>query len=88
MRKSLVSCFVAAACMFGMVATSSAETVKVWGSTTCQKRFLEPGAAELEKVTGVKVKVLGVAVRDSIQVPPTPTHLLQDLKDKRTLAFV
>lgn len=37
-----------------------AEEVQLWGSTTCQKRFLEPGAAALEKATGVKIKVLGV----------------------------
>lgn len=32
----------------------------MWGSTTCQKRFLEPGAEALEKATGVKIKVYGV----------------------------
>lgn len=32
----------------------------MWGSTTCQKRFLEPGAEALEKATGVKIKVFGV----------------------------
>ena len=37
-----------------------AEEVQLWGSTTCQKRFLEPGAEALEKATGVKIKVLGV----------------------------
>jgi len=39
---------------------SAANLVKVWGSTTCQKRFLEPGADALVKATGVSVKVLGV----------------------------
>ncbi len=38
----------------------SAAEVKLWGSTTCQKRFLEPGAAALEKATGIKTKVYGV----------------------------
>ncbi len=60
MKKNLFSCFITLACLFGLVATSSAQEVKVWGSTTCQKRFLEPGAAALEKATGIKVKVLGV----------------------------
>ena len=60
MKKSLFSCLLAVACMFVFVATTSAETVKVWGSTTCQKRFLEPGAKALEEATGIKVKVLGV----------------------------
>ncbi len=40
--------------------TVSAAEVKLWGSTTCQKRFLEPGAKALEGATGVKIKVLGV----------------------------
>lgn len=39
---------------------AAADEVQLWGSTTCQKRFLEPGAAALEKATGVKIKVLGV----------------------------
>ncbi len=38
----------------------SAERVQIWGSTTCQKRFLEPGNKALEAATGVSVKVLGV----------------------------
>ena len=37
-----------------------AAEVELWGSTTCQKRFLEPGAKALEDATGVKIKVLGV----------------------------
>lgn len=37
-----------------------AEDVTLWGSTTCQKRFLEPGAEALEKATGIKIKVFGV----------------------------
>jgi phosphate transport system substrate-binding protein len=34
--------------------------VRLWGSTTCQKRFLEPGANALAKATGIDVKVYGV----------------------------
>ena len=40
--------------------TASAADVNLWGSTTCQKRFLEPGAKGLEEATGVKIKVFGV----------------------------
>lgn len=36
------------------------DEVQLWGSTTCQKRFLEPGAPALEKATGIKIKVMGV----------------------------
>jgi phosphate transport system substrate-binding protein len=39
---------------------ASAADLALWGSTTCQKRFLEPGADALEKATGVKIKVYGV----------------------------
>lgn len=60
MKRKLFSCCVVFACLFGIIATSSATEVKVWGSTTCQKRFLEPGAEALEKATGIQVKVLGV----------------------------
>ncbi|MCB2180492.1 MAG: substrate-binding domain-containing protein [Desulfobulbaceae bacterium] len=38
----------------------AAQEVALWGSTTCQKRFLEPGAEALAKATGVKIKVYGV----------------------------
>jgi len=37
-----------------------AESLEVWGSTTCQKRFLEPGNAALKAATGVDVSVKGV----------------------------
>lgn len=33
---------------------------QIWGSTTCQKRFLEPGAEALKAATGVDIKVVGV----------------------------
>lgn len=60
MKKNLFSCLLVLLTLFVFTSTSSAEVVKIWGSTTCQKRFLEPGAAALEKATGIKVKVLGV----------------------------
>lgn len=34
--------------------------VALWGSTTCQKRFLEPGAKALKNATGVNARVFGV----------------------------
>ena len=40
--------------------TAAAAEVHLWGSTTCQKRFLEPGAKALEEATGIKIKVFGV----------------------------
>lgn len=50
--------------VLGLVAVMAspvfAQPVALWGSTTCQKRFLEPGADALEKATGVSIKVFGV----------------------------
>lgn len=60
MKRYLLRCLIVFVCLFGLTLTSSAETIKVWGSTTCQKRFLEPGAEELKKATGINVRVLGV----------------------------
>lgn len=40
--------------------TVAAEQAMVWGSTTCQKRFLEPGNDALKAATGIDVKVVGV----------------------------
>jgi len=42
------------------VSVASAEELVMWGSTTCQKRIIEPTAALLEKETGIKVTVQGV----------------------------
>jgi phosphate transport system substrate-binding protein len=46
--------------VFVLAIPAFAEEVALWGSTTCQKRFLEPGAEALEKATGVTIKVFGV----------------------------
>ncbi len=47
--------------LFCLVATSAfAAQIAVWGSTTCQKRFLEPGAEAFNKATGDTIKVFGV----------------------------
>ena len=53
-------CCLALAAVLPVSSAAAGTLVKVWGSTTCQKRFLEPGAEALEKATGIKVKVLGV----------------------------
>ncbi len=42
------------------VCSAAAAEVTLWGSTTCQKRFLEPGADALAEATGVNIKVMGV----------------------------
>jgi phosphate transport system substrate-binding protein len=41
-------------------ASASAEVLVVYGSTTCISRFLEPGAADLEKATNIQVRTVGV----------------------------
>lgn len=52
-------CVALAAVALTMQGAFAAE-LALWGSTTCQKRFLEPGAEALEKATGIKIKVFGV----------------------------
>jgi len=42
------------------VSPAGAEILVVYGSTTCISRFLEPGAAELEKATNIQVRTVGV----------------------------
>ena len=44
----------------GLAQVTLAETVVVWGSTTCQKSFLEPGKEMLEEETGILTRVIGV----------------------------
>jgi len=39
---------------------SADNIIKVWGSTTCQKRILEPASALLKSTTGIELKVYGV----------------------------
>lgn len=58
-RVLVTLCFVAVMSL-GASASAFAARVQIWGSTTCQKRFLEPGAEALKAATGVDVKVLGV----------------------------
>jgi len=61
MKRVLIAltCFALAAVM-PLSSAVAGNLVKVWGSTTCQKRFLEPGAEALKNATGIEVKVLGV----------------------------
>lgn len=57
-QKALISlAFAAAATLSG---AAWAEPLQISGSTTVQKRVLEPGANALKAATGVEVKVLGV----------------------------
>lgn len=59
MKKYLivVLCLLMVLCGFTL---SFAEELTLWGSTTCQKRMLEPTAGMLEKETGIKITVMGV----------------------------
>jgi phosphate transport system substrate-binding protein len=61
MKKMVLSVFFAllGAAILQPVVLSAAEVV-MWGSTTCKKRFLEPGKAALKGATGVEIRVLGV----------------------------
>lgn len=60
MQRSVFASLLTILIVLSIVSVSSAAEVQVWGSTTCQKRFLEPGNDALTKATGVSVKVLGV----------------------------
>lgn len=43
-----------------ITSVSHGASLEVWGSTTCQKRFLEPGTQELKTATGIDLTVQGV----------------------------
>ena len=59
--KQLCKQLVLVTAMFCLATGSAlAADVALWGSTTCQKRFLEPGAKALKEATGVNIKVFGV----------------------------
>ncbi|RMF99736.1 MAG: phosphate ABC transporter substrate-binding protein [Nitrospirae bacterium] len=58
--KRLISFTVAGIFLLMMAGASFAERLQVWGSTTCQKRFLEPGAKAFKEKTGITLKVVGV----------------------------
>ncbi len=60
MTKKLVKIITLVACCLMLSSMAMAGTIKVWGSTTCQKAFLEPGAADYKAATGDDLKVLGV----------------------------
>ncbi|MEW6521801.1 MAG: substrate-binding domain-containing protein [Thermodesulfobacteriota bacterium] len=59
-RSLLILALMALSLIFPLQAIKAEEAVSLWGSTTCQKRFLEPGAEALEKATGIKIKIFGV----------------------------
>ncbi len=46
--------------LFVPATSLTAETITLYGSTTCQKRFLEPGKEALAKATGINIEVFGV----------------------------
>ena len=58
MKQVLTTTFLLFCCLL-VAGVASAEKLSIWGSTTCQKRFLEPGAEGLKAVTGVELKVIG-----------------------------
>lgn len=60
MSKTLLKILSLAACCFLLSSQAMAGTIKVWGSTTCQKRFLEPGNDAYKAASGDDIKVLGV----------------------------
>ena len=47
-------------CCLSVAGIASAETLTIWGSATCQKRFLDPGADALKAATGVNIKMIAV----------------------------
>jgi len=54
----ILGCGVLSFCLLSM--PLFAAEIAVWGSTTCQKRFLEPGNAAFKTATGDEIKVYGV----------------------------
>ncbi len=64
--RNLTFAFAALIISFALVSNAWAERVQIWGSTTCQKRFLEPGNNALKAATGIDVKVLGVGTGKGI----------------------
>ena len=60
MFKTLISLFlVFPVIVIGAAYAVSGESLEIWGSTTCQKRFLEPTARDVERATGVSIMVKG-----------------------------
>ncbi len=60
MTKQIIKILCLTSCLLLISSLALAGTIKVWGSTTCQKAFLEPGAADYKAATGDDIKVLGV----------------------------
>lgn len=60
MTKQLIKILSLTCCLLLVSSLAMASTIKVFGSTTCQKAFLEPGAADYKAATGDDIKVLGV----------------------------
>lgn len=60
-KKSIVAAMSVFLLSVGVNATTTAAEITLSGSTTVQKRVLEPAAKAIEAATGVKVKVLGTS---------------------------
>lgn len=65
MMKKLIPLF---ACSLLVAATvAQAETVKLHGSTTCQKRIFEPGKDALKKATGIDIELVGNGTGNGVE---------------------
>jgi len=59
-KRRIKGVFVALCLITGSMQVALAETVTIWGSTTCQKSFLEPGKELLEQEAAIQTRVIGV----------------------------
>ncbi len=66
MKKNTVIVFALFVAHLFSASAGYAEKLNVWGSTTCQKRFLEPNADALKKATGISLKVNGVGTGEGL----------------------
>ena len=60
MKKRHILSVTAGVILFGMVSAALAAELVVSGSTTVQGRIFEPAAEEIEKATGISVKIRGI----------------------------
>jgi len=58
-KKQIIVKCVLLASVLACSAAASAETVRLHGSTTCQKRIFEPGKDALKKATGIDLVMVG-----------------------------
>lgn len=60
MKTKLIAVSIAAALGLALNAPAHAAELTISGSTTVQKRIVEPGATKLKEATGIEIKFLGV----------------------------